>query len=88
LARAPVWGLQLDRAWVQALRSDPVARNVCRAGIAMASALALTPIATGVDNAEQRSALLELGCLFGLGDLYGGFTSDISALPPATARSA
>jgi EAL domain-containing protein (putative c-di-GMP-specific phosphodiesterase class I) len=87
LARAPVWGLQLDRAWVQALRSDTVARNVCRAGIAMASALALTPIATGVDDAELRDALLELGCLFGLGDLYGGFTSSIPALPPA-ARSA
>jgi EAL domain-containing protein (putative c-di-GMP-specific phosphodiesterase class I) len=87
LARAPVWGLQLDRAWVQALRTDTVARNVCRAGIAMASALALTPIATGVDDAQQRDALLELGCLFGLGDLYGGFTSSISALPPA-ARSA
>ena len=83
LARAPVWGLQLDRAWVQALRSDTVARNVCRAGIAMASALALTPIATGVDDTQQRDALLELGCLFGLGDLYGGFTSSIPALPPA-----
>ena len=82
LARAPVWGLQLDRAWVEALRSDPVARNVCRAGISMASALSLTPIATGVDDAEKRDALLELGCLFGLGDLYGGFTSSISALPP------
>jgi EAL domain-containing protein (putative c-di-GMP-specific phosphodiesterase class I)/GGDEF domain-containing protein len=83
LARAPVWGLQLDRAWVQALRSDTVARNVCQAGIAMATALSLTPIATGVDDADQRKALLELGCLFGLGDLYGGFTSSIPALPPA-----
>ncbi len=83
LARAPVWGLQLDRAWVQALRTDNVARNVCRAGIAMASALSLTPIATGVDDAQQRAALLELGCSFGLGDLYGGPASSISALPPA-----
>ena len=51
LARAPLWGLQLDRAWVTALRNDDVARKVCRAGISLATALGLTPIATGVDDA-------------------------------------
>jgi EAL domain-containing protein (putative c-di-GMP-specific phosphodiesterase class I) len=81
LARAPLWGLQLDRAWVSSLRDDGVARDVCRAGIAIAKALALTPIATGVDDAPQRDALLELGCWFGLGDLYKVDSS--AALPPA-----
>ncbi len=88
LARAPAWGLQLDRAWVQALRSDAVARKVCRAGIAMATALSLTPIATGVDDELQRDALLELGCHYGLGDLYGGVDLDETALPPAAGESA
>ena len=82
LARAPVWGLQLDRAWVSALRSDVVAHNVCRAGIAMAAALGLTPIATGVDDEAQRAALLELGCRYGIGDLYASPDSAMSALPP------
>ena len=82
LARAPVWGLQLDRAWVSALRSDVVAHNVCRAGIAMAAALGLTPIATGVDDEAQRAALLELGCRYGLGDLYGSIDATMTALPP------
>jgi len=82
LARAPVWGLQLDRAWVQALASDPVARTVCRAGIAMATALSLTPIATGVDDEAQRSVLLDLGCQYGIGDLYGDVTP--SAAAPAS----
>ncbi len=50
LARAPIWGLQLDRAWVTALRSDEVALKVCRAGISAAAALGLTAIATGVDD--------------------------------------
>jgi EAL domain-containing protein (putative c-di-GMP-specific phosphodiesterase class I)/GGDEF domain-containing protein len=81
LAKAPVWGLQLDRAWVQALRQDHIARNVCRAGIAMATALSLTPIATGVDDVTQREALLELGCQLGTGDLYGGFAAGAPALP-------
>ena len=83
LARAPLWGLQLDRAWVSSLRGDQLARDVCRAGIALAKALSLTPIATGVDDAQQRDALLELGCWFGLGDLYGGLDSSAAALPPA-----
>ena len=82
LARAPIWGLQLDRAWVSALRSDAVAHNVCRAGIAMAAALGLTPIATGVDDEQQRAALLDLGCRYGIGDLYGSLDSAMSALPP------
>jgi EAL domain-containing protein (putative c-di-GMP-specific phosphodiesterase class I) len=88
LARAPVWGLQLDRAWVQALAGDPVARTVCRAGIAMATALELTPIATGIDNEAQRDALLELGCQYGLGDLYRGSAPGAAALSPPAARKA
>jgi EAL domain-containing protein (putative c-di-GMP-specific phosphodiesterase class I)/GGDEF domain-containing protein len=79
LARAPIWGLQLDRAWVAALRVDAVARKVCRAGINMAAALGLVPIATGVDDAETRDALLELGCTYGSGDLYRGDELDITA---------
>ncbi len=70
LARAPIWGLQLDRAWVTALRSDEVALRVCRAGISAATALGVTPIATGVDDVAQRQVLLELGCRHGSGDLY------------------
>ncbi|HEX7236427.1 MAG TPA: EAL domain-containing protein [Gammaproteobacteria bacterium] len=85
LARAPVWGLQLDRAWVQALGSDAVARTVCRAGIAMTTALSLMPIATGVDDEAQRNALLELGCRYGIGDLYGAVTPTVLALPSAAA---
>jgi EAL domain-containing protein (putative c-di-GMP-specific phosphodiesterase class I)/GGDEF domain-containing protein len=70
LARARIWGLQLDRAWVSSLRDDPVALKVCRAGISVAEALHLVPIATGVDDARQREALLSLGCQYGTGDLY------------------
>lgn len=70
LARGPLSGLQLDRSWASTLRSDSVALKVCRAGIAVAAALGLTPIATGVDDADQRTALLGLGCRQGLGDYF------------------
>jgi EAL domain-containing protein (putative c-di-GMP-specific phosphodiesterase class I) len=77
LARAPIWGLQLDRAWVTAARTDEVALKVCRAGISVASALGVTSIATGVDDAQQREALLTLGCRYGSGDLYQDAIPDI-----------
>jgi EAL domain-containing protein (putative c-di-GMP-specific phosphodiesterase class I)/GGDEF domain-containing protein len=77
LARAPLWGLQLDRAWVGALRGDEVARKVCRAGIGMAAALGLVPIATGVDDEAQREWLLALGCRHGSGDLYQPTVPDL-----------
>jgi EAL domain-containing protein (putative c-di-GMP-specific phosphodiesterase class I)/GGDEF domain-containing protein len=70
LARAPIFGVQLDRAWVTAIQDDAVAAKVCRAEICAATALGLTPIATGIDDERQRSALLELGCGQGSGDLY------------------
>jgi diguanylate cyclase len=70
LARAPIWGLQLDRACVTASRSDAVALKVCSAAIAVANALGLPAMASGVDEPAQRKALLAFGCHYGSGDLY------------------
>ncbi|HXY76198.1 MAG TPA: GGDEF domain-containing phosphodiesterase [Steroidobacteraceae bacterium] len=86
LARAPIWGLQLDRAWVTALRNDPIARKVCRAGIGVAQALGLTPIATGVDDAEQREALVAMGCRHGSGDLFRDGITERMRGPRAAAQ--
>ncbi len=85
LARASLWGLQLDRSWTVGLRHDAVALKVCRAGMAVAASLGLTPIATGVDDAEQRQALLDLGCRQGMGDLYRHAAGTTREMP--TARS-
>jgi EAL domain-containing protein (putative c-di-GMP-specific phosphodiesterase class I) len=62
-----------------------VALKVCRAGVAVATALGLTPIATGVDDQEQRAALLALGCRHGTGDLYKHAPPDIIDDSPAAA---
>jgi predicted signal transduction protein with EAL and GGDEF domain len=71
LARAPLWGLQLDRSCAVAVLDDPAAARVCRAVVGVARSLGLVPIATGIDNVAQRSALYALGCTQGIGDLYG-----------------
>jgi predicted signal transduction protein with EAL and GGDEF domain len=70
LARAAVHGLQLDRALVLEARHNPVALKLCKANVAIANALGLTPICSGVDDAEQRRIMLEIGCRQGAGDLY------------------
>ncbi len=57
-------------SWTTAIRSDDVAQLVCRAGLSVANALGFAPIATGVDSAAQRDALLEIGFRYGIGDLY------------------
>jgi len=89
LARAPIRAVQLDRAWVVAARKDTVALKVCRASIAVAKALDLTPMATGVDDLEQRNLLAGLGCLQGSGDLYLESTSEaVTVLKSRLARRA
>ena len=89
LARAPIRAMQLDRAWVIAARKDTVALKVCRASIAVAKALDLTPMATGVDDVEQRNLLAGLGCVQGSGDLYLESTSEaVTVLKARAARRA
>lgn len=76
LATAPIWGLQLDRAWVTALREDSTdprsatAHKVCRAAMSLANALDIAPIAAGIDHRSQRDALIALGCRYGSGDFF------------------
>lgn len=76
LATAPIWGMQLDRAWVTGLgESDNDARRatalkVCRATMSLANALEIAPIAAGIDHQSQRDALIEMGCRYGSGDFF------------------
>lgn len=75
LATAPICGLQLDRAWVTALRESGTERSaaahkVCRATMSLANALNLAPIAAGIDDQSTRDALIEMGCRYGSGDFF------------------
>jgi predicted signal transduction protein with EAL and GGDEF domain len=84
LAKAPIWGLQLDRACTAALPSDATAQKVCRAIVSMAQALQFVPIATAVDSPMQRQRLLAIGCEQGSGDYYG--PTSITDINPAGIR--
>jgi EAL domain-containing protein (putative c-di-GMP-specific phosphodiesterase class I) len=71
LAGAPVWGLQIDRAWGSQLPGDELAQRICAAVVGVARGLGFTPLASGVDTQAHRDALLKMGCEQGTGDLYG-----------------
>ena len=79
LARLPIHALQLDRGCVVAADEQPAALKICRAAIALARALEVTAIATGIDNEQRRDRLAAMGCEQGLGDLYARDFSNSSA---------
>jgi EAL domain-containing protein (putative c-di-GMP-specific phosphodiesterase class I) len=70
LAGAPVWGLQIDRRWAGSVATEPLARRICTAVIGLAVSLGFTPLASGIDTAEQLELLRELGCMQGTGNYF------------------
>ncbi len=73
LHRFPIAALKIDRSFVAdldgAARAESVA--VIRAIIALAGSLGIELIAEGVETQSQRDRLLELGCTYAQGFLYG-----------------
>jgi diguanylate cyclase (GGDEF)-like protein len=61
--------IKIDQLFVRAIHvgSDS---SLVRAILAMADSLGLAPVAEGVETAEQRRTLMELGCNFGQGYLF------------------
>ena len=73
LHRFPIAALKIDRSFVSdldgAARAESVA--VIRAIVALAGSLGIELIAEGVETQAQRERLLELGCTYAQGFLYG-----------------
>jgi EAL domain-containing protein (putative c-di-GMP-specific phosphodiesterase class I) len=70
LTRYPIDKLKIDRAFVGRLGVDPSADGVIAALCALARALNLEVMAEGVETAEQRRRLLEVGCAKAQGFLF------------------
>ncbi|MGH3715271.1 MAG: putative bifunctional diguanylate cyclase/phosphodiesterase [Micromonosporaceae bacterium] len=62
LARFPVHEVKVDRAFVTRMIDSPEARAIVRSTVELARALDLRVVAEGVETAEQRAALAEMGC--------------------------
>ncbi len=62
--------LKIDRSFVQRLDSDPESRAIVETILNLARSLRMTVVAEGVENENQRSCLLDLGCNEGQGFLF------------------
>ena len=62
LKRLPLDCLKIDKSFIRDLLSDPSDAAIVRTIVALGSNLNLRVIAEGVENLEQRDALLRLGC--------------------------
>ncbi|MGE0385904.1 MAG: putative bifunctional diguanylate cyclase/phosphodiesterase [Gammaproteobacteria bacterium] len=72
LKRFPIDELKIDRAFVAGLPADPSDVAIARTILALARSLGVTPVAEGVESADQRDFLLGEGCLAMQGFLFGG----------------
>ena len=73
LHRFPIAALKIDRSFVADLDGDARAESVAviRAIVALAGSLGIELIAEGVETLAQRDRLMELGCTYAQGFLYG-----------------
>ncbi|MFY8150143.1 MAG: putative bifunctional diguanylate cyclase/phosphodiesterase [Prochlorococcaceae cyanobacterium] len=71
LKRFPVGLLKIDQSFVADLGCDPEDEAIAQAIISLAGALGLRVVAEGVETDTQEARLIEYGCDFGQGYLYG-----------------
>jgi len=70
LAQFPVHTLKIDKSLVDSITDVVRARSLCEAVVALGRTLDMTPLAEGVETAEQAAVLREIGCPLGQGYLF------------------
>jgi diguanylate cyclase (GGDEF)-like protein len=71
LKRFPIHALKIDKSFVDGLPGDEHDGAITRAIIAVAKSLGLEIVAEGVESAAQRDFLVDAGCSYCQGFLYG-----------------
>ena len=67
----PIDKVKIDRSFVAKICTDHQDRLIVQALIAMGNNLNIEVIAEGVETEEQRRLLLQMGCTYGQGYLFG-----------------
>ncbi len=71
LHRYPIGTMKIDRSFVSQMLASPHSAKIVQASIKLAHSLKMDVVAEGIESEEERLALLELGCDFGQGWLFG-----------------
>ena len=75
LHRYPIGTMKIDRAFVSQMLASPHSAKIVQASIELAHSLKMDVVAEGIEAEDERLALLELGCDYGQGWLFGKPTS-------------
>jgi EAL domain-containing protein (putative c-di-GMP-specific phosphodiesterase class I) len=71
LHRYPIGTMKIDRVFVSQMLGSPQSDKIIRASIELAHSLKMDVVAEGIETEAERLALLELGCDYGQGWLFG-----------------
>ncbi len=71
LHQFPMHALKIDRSFVSGLTNADSSKAVVEAVLSLAQTLGVEVIAEGIETADQRTALLLMGCTQGQGFLFG-----------------
>jgi EAL domain-containing protein (putative c-di-GMP-specific phosphodiesterase class I) len=71
LRQFPVNALKIDRLFVAGLGLRTRDAAIAHSIISLANELGIAVVAEGIETTEQAAALVELGCIFGQGFLFG-----------------
>jgi diguanylate cyclase (GGDEF)-like protein/PAS domain S-box-containing protein len=89
LHRFPIDIMKIDRAFVSRMTEQNGGPELARAVVMLGTTLGLETIAEGIENEDQVSTLLDLGCVAGQGFLFAASSSlETVAASPYMARRA
>ena len=71
LHRYPIGTMKIDRSFVSQMNSSTHGAKIVESSIKLAHSLSLDVVAEGIETEVERQALIELGCEFGQGWLFG-----------------
>ncbi len=71
LQRYPIGTLKIDKAFITPLLESEQSQQIVRSTIDLAHSLNLDVVAEGIETEATRDALIELGCEYGQGWLFG-----------------
>ena len=72
--------IRIDRAFIQSMNGDPESLAIVNAVLALSKCLGVPTLAEGVENEAAMDRLIDSGCEFGQGYLFGKAVSALETI--------